>query len=242
VGTEIVLALGQRERLLAVDAASAGMRGVGDLPVTESAAAGSFAPDVVLAPPREAAAVRRSAPAARIIEVEPHNFDDAWELCTSIGAALGREREAHRFVLETSRPLAELGRESFGARRPRVAALLALEPLAVAGGHSFATDLIELAGGESVSHGTEEIRLAWTSEDLARAAPELVVVVTSRAPSPRDLELGRRLLGGGPRVEFLVFDAERLWLRDSLPAARQLRSWIADLSVQAPAGAPARAR
>jgi ABC-type Fe3+-hydroxamate transport system substrate-binding protein len=200
VGTEIVLALGQRERLLAVDAASAGMRGVGDLPVTESAAAGSFAPDVVLAPPREAAAVRRSAPAARIIEVEPHNFDDAWELCTSIGAALGREREAHRFVLETSRPLAELGRESF-ARRPRGGA----GPRGPRGGGRpyFATDLIELAGGEreprdrGVPPGVDE-------RGLARAAPELSCRDLPR-PSPRDLS-SAGASGRGPRVEFLVFD------------------------------------
>jgi ABC-type Fe3+-hydroxamate transport system substrate-binding protein len=208
--------------------------------VTEGSVAGSFAPDVVLAAPAEAAAVRRSAPDARIVEVEPHNFDEAWELCRSIGAALGREREAHHFVLETSQPLAELGQESFGARRPRVAALLSLEPIVVAGGHSFATDLIELAGGESVSHGTEEIRLPWTREELARAAPELVVVVTPGAPSPRDLELAGRVLRG-LRVEFMAFDAERQWLRDALTPARLLRSWIAELSGAAPAGGPARA-
>jgi hypothetical protein len=238
VGTEIVLALGERERLLAVDAASAEIPAVGDVPVTEASVAGSFAPDVVLAAPAEAAAVRSSAPGARIVEVEPHNFDEAWELCRSIGAALGREREAHRFVLETSRPLAELGQESFGARRPRVAALLSLEPLVVAGGHSFATDLIELAGGESVSHGTEEIRLPWTREQLAQAAPELLVVVTPGAPSARDLELGGRVLGG-LRVEFLALDAERQWLRDTLAPARRLRSWIAELSRGAPAGGSA---
>ena len=237
VGTEIVLALGQGERLVAVDAASATLPGVRNRPLAKSATAGTFSPDLVLVPEAEAEAARRSAPSALLIEVAPHNFDDAWALCTSVGAALGREQEARRFVREASRPLAEIGSESFGQRRPRVAAVLTLVPLEVAGGHSFVTDLIETAGGESVSHGTEEPRLFWTTLDFARAEPELVVVVTPHAPSPEQRERAGRLFGPGLRVEFLVLDAERHWLSEALPAARQLRKWIEGLAT-----APRRAR
>jgi ABC-type Fe3+-hydroxamate transport system substrate-binding protein len=234
MGTELVLALGHGERLVAVDAASEALPGARGVPVTEGARAGAYAPDLVLVPTAEADAVRRAAPSALHIEVAPHNFDDAWALCQSIGAALGNEGDARRFVRETTRPLAELGVESFGKRRPRVAAVLALEPLEIAGGHSFETDLIELAGGESVSHGTEEPRLRWSAEQLAGAKAELIVIVTAQPHSPAERERISHLFAADPPVEFLVLDAERDWLTEALPAARRLRAWIERQSERKP--------
>jgi hypothetical protein len=75
-----------------------------------------------------------------------------------------------------------------------------------------------------VTHGTEEPRLTWSPVELARAEPELLVVVTPRVPSPEQRERAARLFG--PRVEFLALDAERHWLTESLAAARRLRGWI----------------
>jgi ABC-type hemin transport system substrate-binding protein len=229
VGTEIVLALGRGERLVAVDAASTELPGAPGLPVTEASAAAAHSPDLVLVPAAEAAAARRAVPSARVLEVAVHDFDEGYALCLSVGAALGRGEEARRFVWETSRPLAKLGAESFGERRPRVAAVLALEPLEIAGGHNFLTSLIELAGGESVTHGTDQPRLAWSAADLARAAPELVVLVTPQSPSTSQRDLARALFADEARVEFLALDAERDWLTASLPAARRLRGWIEEL-------------
>jgi iron complex transport system substrate-binding protein len=226
MGTELVLALGYGERLVAVDPVSEALPGARGVPVTETAKTGAYAPDLVLVPTAETTAARRAAPSALHIEVAPHDFNDAWALCLSIGTALGSEGDARRFVRETSRPLAELGVESFGKRRPRVAAVLALEPLEIAGGHSFVTDLIEVAGGESVSHGTDEPRLSWSAEQLADAKPELVLIVTAQPHSPQERERISRYFGAAPPVEFLVLDAERDWLTEALPAARRVHAWI----------------
>jgi ABC-type Fe3+-hydroxamate transport system substrate-binding protein len=228
VATQILLGIDHGESLVAVDAASAALPAARNYPVTESAKAGAHAPDLVLVAAPEAAAARRAAPSASVVEVAPHDLDEGWALCLEIGAALGRTEEARRFVRETSRPLAQLGAEAFGKRRPRVAAVLALEPLEVAGGHSFVTDLIELAGGESVGHGTEQPRLAWTTADLARAEPELIVIVTPGPASPVERELARRLASPSRRLGFLAFDPERDWLGGALPAARRLQAWIAE--------------
>jgi ABC-type hemin transport system substrate-binding protein len=233
VGTELVLALGHRGRLVAVDAESARLPAAGGLPVTDGRELGALSPDLALAPPAAAEAARRSVPAARLIEIAPHDFDEAWALCLEIGAALGGAEAAHRFVREASRPLAELGSASFGRRRPRVAAVLGVDPLEVAGGHSFLTDLIELAGGESVTHGTEEPRLAWSPGAFAQAGVELVVVVVPQAASMQHRERARSLFGSGVPVEFLVFDPELDLLTGALPATRKLRGWIADLSAAA---------
>jgi ABC-type hemin transport system substrate-binding protein len=226
VGTSILLALGERDRLVAVDAASASLPGLAALPVADLATAAQYAPGVLIVPAADAEAARRAAPAANVVDASPHDFDEAWSVFVFVGAVLGREAEARRFVRETSRPLAELGAAAFGKRRPKVAAVLALDPLEVAGGHSFATDLIELAGGESATHGTEEPRLAWSQETLAGAQPELVVVVVPQEPSAETRTRARGLVGAAVPLEFLVFEGERDWLGGALPAARRLQGWV----------------
>jgi ABC-type Fe3+-hydroxamate transport system substrate-binding protein len=228
--TRIVVALGQAGRLVAVDAASAALPGLEALPRAELASLRRLAPDVVLAPRAEAEAARRALPRAEVVEVDVHDFDDGWALCHAIGAALGREEEARRFVWERSRPLAEISAASFAARRPRVAGVLGLAPLEVAGGHSFATDLIEMAGGESVTHGSEAIRLAWTPAQLAAAAPELVVLFGPGLGAEDPRGALRRRIGPGPRIEQLPLELERVWLSQGPRAAGRMRGWIEEIS------------
>jgi hypothetical protein len=228
--TRVVQELGQGARLVAVDEASARLPGLEALPLTDGETLGRFDPDIVLAPTSELAAAHRAAPHAEWMEVDVHDFDDGWALCHAIGALLGRTEEARRFVQRRSRPLAEIAAESFGKRRPRVVAVLRLDPLEVAGGHSFATDLIEMAGGESVTHGSEAPRLEWTAARLAAAAPELVVLVGPRAGTKDSRRELRRRLGPGPPIEILPLDLEQVWLSEGARAARMLRRWIAPIS------------
>lgn len=236
--TEIVIALGLGDRLVAVDAASAPVPGAHRLPLADAASAAAFSPDLVLAPASEEEAVRRAVPRARVLPVAAHDFDDAWGLYHQIGAALGSEELARRHVREISRPLAEIGAASFGARRPRVAAVLTPEPLEIAGGHSFVTDVIELAGGESVTHGTEETVLRWTREQIVRAEPELVLLVGPREPTPDEIALVRARLGPGLPLETLVLDPERFWLHDAVPVVERVQAWIDALRVRDAAGSP----
>jgi ABC-type Fe3+-hydroxamate transport system substrate-binding protein len=229
VGSTILLALGARHRVVAVDAESARLPGLAALPVADVASAAAYAPTVLIVPAAQAEAARIAVPAASVVDATPHDYDEAWGLFVFIGAVLGREADARRAVREASRPLAELGAASFGRRRPRVAGVLSLEPLQVAGGHSFVTDLIELAGGESATHGTDEPRLTWSRADLVAAAPELVVVFASAEPSAGERARAHSVLGPGTPIEFVAFVGERDWLSGSLPAARRLHGWIAAL-------------
>jgi ABC-type Fe3+-hydroxamate transport system substrate-binding protein len=221
--TELLVGLDATERLVAVDRVSHALPGVGPVPILDAAAALSLEADLLLVPSE---ASRLSLRARRVIVVAPHDFDEAYAACLEIGAALGLEAEARRYVRDATRPLATLTAESFGRPRPRVATVLGVAPLRVAGGHSFATDLIELAGGESVSHGAEAFELAWSPEQLRAAAPDLIVVL---GPEPADATAraqARELLGAIAPLEFLTFDPLRSWFSDALPAARRLRGWV----------------
>jgi iron complex transport system substrate-binding protein len=226
VATEIVVALGHGRHLVAVDAVSARIPGLQGLPVTEVLSTPAFAPDLLLVPADQVATARRALPRVPVVEVAPHDFDEAWDLYRAIGKALGQEEEAQRYVREISRPLAEIGARSFGKQRPRVVAVLALDPLEIAGGHSFVTDLIELAGGESVSHGTEEPRLQWSPEAIARARPGLALLVLGRTPSPQERERASRLLPAAVRIEVLALDTERFWLEEPAPVVERVRAWL----------------
>lgn len=234
VATEVVVDLGLGHRLVALDAASARVRGADGIPVTEPAGVGAYSPDLVLSPASEAVRVRRAAPGGEVVEVAPHDFDEAWDLYRTIGAALGRRAEARRYVREISRPLAELGARSFGQRRPRVVAILTLSPLEIAGDHSFVTDLIELAGGETVGHGAEQLRLRWSAEQITAAKPELALVVSAQEPVPGDIALARTLLGPAIRIEPLVLDLDRFWVHDALPAAERLHTLLDELRAADP--------
>jgi hypothetical protein len=97
-----------------------------------------------------------------------------------------------------------------------------LEPLELAGGHSFETDLVEVAGGESITHGGEEVRIAPGLTDLQTAGPDLVIVATARALSRSERAQASALLSRWP-VAFATVDPDALWLGD--PRA-SIETWV----------------
>jgi ABC-type Fe3+-hydroxamate transport system substrate-binding protein len=139
---------------------------------------------------------------AELVEFAPHDLEDVFELCRRVGGQLVGTANALRFETELARPLAQIGGSSFGLARPRVIAVVGLDPLELAGGHSFETDLIEIAGGRSLTHGGDEPRLALRSEQLAEYAPDLILVVVSPVElTPAEQRAAHDALPGDARVE-----------------------------------------
>ena len=130
-----------------------------------------------------------------------------------------------------SRELAVISSAAFGYQRPRVAAVVGLSPLEVAGGHSFITDLIEIAGGESVTHGNHDLRVPMSRAELLATAPDLVVVISSSAMSDLERRQATELLGA-PEVGYLGYltlDSRRFWLRSGLERAQEMRDLVEPL-------------
>lgn len=222
------MALGAGSQLVAVDAESARGQDLADIPTATLESLESFDPTLVLLPAGTVRG-RPSTPASHTIEMQAHQIDEVAGLHLAVGSALGRAEEAHGLVRESTRALATLGAEAFGQRRPRLAALLELDPLEIAGDHSFSSDLIELAGGENVSHGIEEPRLLWSRERLREAAPELVVRVSPAPLSADERRRTQEAMADVAPVGFLVLAEDPLSFQAALPAARALRELVISL-------------
>lgn len=202
--------------------------------VTGLAQAATLHPEVLLVGPLTGRDVQRArdlrARGVDVVEVSPHDFEDAFRLCRRLAFWLDLEEPVERRIRRIALSLGEVAVESRQSTRPRVAAVLGLKPLEIAGGHSFATDLIEIAGGESVTHGGSDARLGVTRSELAAMEPDLLVFV-SRAPlsGQRKAEV-REALDGLASLVFLAFDPGRFWLGDADAVARQLRPPLAALA------------
>jgi len=160
------------------------------------------------------------------VTFEPHDLEDVFELCQTLGRRLVGLAAASRFEATLARPLAEIGGASFGRGRPRVVALVALDPPIFAGGHSFETDLIEIAGGRSVTHGGDTTRLDATPATLTRLAPELVVIITREPPAEAAIERVRAELALDVPVESLAASFDGVFEGGLLEHARALRRVI----------------
>jgi ABC-type Fe3+-hydroxamate transport system substrate-binding protein len=239
IATRFVLALDAGHLLLGVDSDSAQMHELSDLPVVDLAGAAGLAPDLVLAPSLPGAgdpAVRELRESgAEIVEFQPHSLEDVAALCRTVGAQLAGDASAQRFELDLSLPLAQVGGEASGPR-PRVLAVTQLDPPEVAGAHSFETDLIEIAGGTSVTHessathGLDARRLAIPPEQWSDFRPDLLLVTSSSEPAPAERRRAEQALPPGYRVAFFAFDRDLFWLGDAADDARRLRALIAPVA------------
>jgi ABC-type Fe3+-hydroxamate transport system substrate-binding protein len=232
--SRFALALGAGHLIVGVDTESQRIPELAELPVVALADAGRLSPDLVLvrglpADDDPVARELRSA-GAELVEFAPHDLEDVFELCRRVGGRLVGTTSALRFETDLARPLAQIGGSSFGRLRPRVLAVVGFDPLELAGGHSFETDLIEIAGGRSLTHGGDEARLAVDAEQLSTFAPDLILVVTPREASPAERRSARDALPSDYRVEFFAVDTELFWLRDPVEPARRLRDLIEPLS------------
>jgi ABC-type Fe3+-hydroxamate transport system substrate-binding protein len=242
LATRFVVAIGARDRLIAVDAESAKLPGISDLPTAELDTAARFGADLVLVAalpdPQTTAALERSG--ARITEFAPHDFEDVIPLVRELGAALVGAEAATEFESAFSNPLAAIGGASGGQPRPRVVAVVGFDPLEIAGGHSFETDLIEIAGGHSVTHPGEEVRLAIAADRWSALAPDLVLVIGAPPASRHDEQAVRNALPPGAAVAFFPFDRE-FWIDASDEPARRLRALIEPIAARQAAGDRVRA-
>jgi iron complex transport system substrate-binding protein len=232
--SRFLLALGASDRILAVDAESGRIPELRAFPVVDLARAGETDADVILwtgAPAsQEPLAEEIRARGREVIRFEPHSLDEAFAFYRDLGARLVGDARARSAENTLARQLAAIGGSSFGRPRPRVAGVFASDPPEFAGGHSFLTDLIEIAGASSVTHGGAEVRLPVEAERLKAFAPDLLLVATPNELNEDQRQALAQKLPGGYRVEFLVFDPEQVWTQEMVETARRLRALIEPLS------------
>lgn len=232
--SRFVLALGAGDRIVGVDANSARIPELSGRPVLDLTGADSLSPDLVLIPTEpdadDPAARELRARGVELVVFAPHDLEEAFALCRSAGAQLVGAANAARFAIDLGRPLALVGGSSSGRARPRVLAVVGFDPLELAGGHSFETDLIEIAGAQSLTHGGDESRLRVGFEALAAFAPDLILVVTRETLTQAQQRAARAALRDDVPVEFFPVDTEGFWLHEPVEVAQRLRALIEPLS------------
>jgi ABC-type hemin transport system substrate-binding protein len=225
LGTRALLAMGLADRLVFVDTESrARLPASLEMPSDPPAQAIGLAlvrPDPKPLPFELDALVAR---AERVIVVDPHDLDEAGAFYDEIGEALDERAAAAATQRRIADLLGPIGAQSGGRERPCMVAIVALEPLTLAGGHSFESNVLELLGAESATHdrGTEH-RIEVDRDLLRTLAPDLVLV-TPAGLSPDALGALARDLAPIEVVP-TFFDPEPIWLGDEAAARPQLEHW-----------------
>lgn len=234
-----VVDLGAGSKLIAVDPESARLPGLGQLPVVAPRDLPGLRPDLVLVHavrPEDAAVFERlRTQGSEVVEVAPRDYEDVFDLCRGLGARLAGTARARSFESAMGRELGALAAASHGRPRPRVAAVLGLDPLEIAPAHSFATDLIEMAGGTSTTHDHQLATPPTTVTELAESgAPDLWLVLSATAMAEPARAAARAALGDSAPIEFFVLDTQRFWAREGTDAVRSLRAVFDELSPRRP--------
>jgi ABC-type hemin transport system substrate-binding protein len=233
--TQFLLELGVGHQLVGVDAESVLLPGLMGVPVVDLQSALSVAPDLVLVPkPRETdldVASELEASGARWVEFEPHDLEDVGALTRGLGAQIVGIAAAARFERRFSRPLALVAGIQPPRDRLRVVAVIDLDPLTLAGGHSFETDLIEIGGGSSVTHGGSETRIVATQAEWESLEPDLVIIVTREEMGPDEREQARSVVPARFAIDFFEFDRESFWLYEPEKDADRMRRLLASAAL-----------
>jgi len=117
-----------------------------------------------------------------VFVVAPHGIEGIYQSIASLGQALNHEQAAKTLVESLRRREAAVRREVSG--KPVVSVLMPVgyNPIITIGRHAFITDLIEIAGGHSI---TSDLPREWPQVSLetvlARAPEALLLIAEDRS-------------------------------------------------------------
>ena len=153
------------------------------------------------------------APPPRVLKLHPLRLADILTDILHIGSAVERETEAVQLTNRLQQTLDRVRhRTESEKRRPRVACLEWLSPLYIAG--HWVPDMVEIAGGIAVlaESGAPSRRITW--DDLAAAAPDVLVIMPCGFTRER------------ARAEFTRISSQPEWR--ALPAIQSGRVHVVD--------------
>jgi len=227
LGTQLVIDLERSDALVAVGAGAPPPAQTTELPEIDPAQVLDHDPTLVLIPvPFDPSYVEQwRARGIEILDIAPHGFADVYGALRQLGNHLGAVDRATERIRALADPLAFLSTAAHDdtARRPLVAPLVSLDPPELAGGHSPTVDLVQIAGAESTTHGSDRQRIPIGRAELRALRVDLLLVALPRSPTEPQRRASRKLAPPGARVEFVEIDEHRLWLDRPIEAACAVR-------------------
>ena len=201
--TEVLFALGAEARLVGVTdfcdypPAARGKPSVGGMVNPNLEAIVALSPDLVIATTegnREETFAQLKRLGIPTYLVAAHHVRDVTDLIARLGALTGRQQAAGLLLSRLEPRIAAVMRAVAPQPRPRVLYVLWPEPLIVPGREALVTELIRLAGGESVTARESDAYPRLSLEAAVAKAPEVILLANHGAHTgPIDEERWRRL-------------------------------------------------
>ncbi len=227
--TELVFALGRGDELVGITdwcvhpaAGVARVEKVGGTKSPDVARIIELAPDLVLMNEeenrREDAEALRGAGLACHVSM-PRDATETAEMVRSIAAAIERPAEGRTIALDIERRVVEARLKADGKPRVRFAYLIWRKPYMAVNGDTYASALLELAGGENVFADRANRYPDVSPAELATAAPDIVLLCTEPFPFQERHADEIATLTGLARHRFEIADGEYLsWHGSRTPA------------------------
>ncbi len=183
--TEIVFSLGAEERLVGrtdfcdYPAAVRGKPSVGGMVNPNLETLVALKPDLVVATDegnREETFRQLERLRIPIYLVHANRIAETVDLIARVGELTGRQAEVPRLIGEMQRRIDAVRRAVAPFPRPRVLYVLWPEPLIVPGRASMLTELIEIAGGTSITAGDGDAYPRLSLEAAVARAPEVIIL------------------------------------------------------------------
>lgn len=183
--SEILFALGAQERLVGVTdfcdfpPAARQKPRVGGMVAPSLEAIVALRPDVVVVTPAgnsDETLAQLERLRVPIFAVNPTGVGEALDLIGRLGALAGRPAEATRITAALARRIQEVKARVAPLPRPRVLYVVWPEPLIVPGRGSVVSELIELAGGQSVTADGGQGYPRYSVEAALAKSPEVILL------------------------------------------------------------------
>jgi iron complex transport system substrate-binding protein len=111
-----------------------------------------------------------------VFVVDPQGLDGVLESVRQIGGALNRPRDADRLVDQLRARRDAVMNRVHGLARPRVLLVIWPDPVITIGRHAFITDVINAAGGQSVTEDLEQEYPQIGLEEVLRRNPDWLLL------------------------------------------------------------------
>ena len=183
--TEMLFAIGAEERLVGVTdfcdfpAAARRKRSVGGMLAPSLETLVALQPDLVVATDSgnsDETRVQLERLRLPVYLVSPKSVADVFRTMEQLGALTGQSARAAEVVAGLERRVRAVVQRVAARPRPRVLYVVWPEPLIVPGRGAAVTELIELAGGASVTATAAEGYPRWSVEAAVAGAPELILL------------------------------------------------------------------
>jgi iron complex transport system substrate-binding protein len=148
---------------------------------------------------------------ADVISLDPHSLDDVLDSILLVGSRAGVPDRAELLVADLRSRLAAVSTKVAGRPRPRVAVIEWVDPPFTAG--HWVPDLVRAAGGEPVVARPGQPSVETTWQQVAAAAPELVIVAPCGYHLAGAIEQARTVVDQLPGVPVWAIDADGIIVR-----------------------------